>query len=205
MPESADEVYARVTATTGADGRLPVPDIVGWDIFPWEVADGAVVPKSLTPPGDEPSRWGEDPTKPCHQCSGFDPARVVWEDEHWVLTHDGQPSGLPVVLVLHTRAHLDFGELDDDLASQFGRISARLVRITENLPHIGRMHVNRWGDGGAHFHVWFVARTRGLPGILGSYAVEWMDVLPPVPEDVWRADLHTIGVKLANWGGHARA
>jgi diadenosine tetraphosphate (Ap4A) HIT family hydrolase len=130
---------------------------------------------------------------------------VVWEDERWVLTHRGAPSGLPVVLVLHTREHQDYGELDDKLASELGRISNRLVRIVEHLPNIGRVHVNRWGDGGAHFHVWFFARTEGIPGVLGSTALEWDDIIPPGPEDVWRADLHTVATKLANWGGDARA
>ncbi len=47
---------------------------------------------------------------------------------------------MPLVLVLHTRRHLDYGELDDELASQYGRISNRLVRIIEHLPEIGRVH-----------------------------------------------------------------
>ena len=41
--------------------------------------------------------------------------------------------------------------------------------------------------------------------MLGSPAAEWNDILPPGPEDLWRADLHTVAVKLANWGGDARA
>ncbi len=34
--------------------------------------------------------------------------------------------------------------------------------------------------------------------------MEWDDILPPVPEAAWRADLHVVATKLANWGGHAR-
>ena len=79
-----------------------------------------------------------------------------------------------------------------------------LVRIIGHLPNIGRVHVNRWGDGSAHFHLWFFARTARLGQVLGSYAVEWDEVLPPGPEDVWRTDLRTVGTKLANWGGQAR-
>ncbi len=208
MPESAEEVHARVVAAAAAGGgRLPLPASAGWDIFPWEVVDGALAPKVLRGCEDEPVRYGEDgvPDHPCGPCvAGFDADRVVWEDERWVLTHPGAPSGLPLVLVLHTREHLDFGTLDDDLASEMGRISNRLVRIVEHLPHIGRVHVSRWGDGGAHFHVWFFARTARLAGVLGSPALEWDDILPPTPEDVWRGDLHTVAAKLANWGGDAR-
>jgi diadenosine tetraphosphate (Ap4A) HIT family hydrolase len=205
MPESAEEVYARVVATVGEDGRLPMPPAGEWDIFPWEVVDGAIAPKVLRPPEDEPARRGEALDVPCGACVGFDPDRVVWEDEFWVLTHPGAPTGLPLVLVLHSREHLDLNDLDDELASQCGRITTRLTRIIGHLPHIGRVHVNRWGDGSSHFHLWFVARTERLAGVLGSYAIEWDDLLPPGPEDVWREDLHTVATKLANWGGHARA
>ena len=205
MPESAAEVYARAVAAAGTDGRLAAPPITTWDVFPWEVVDGAIAPKMLAEPTTEPPRVGDEGGKPCTACAGFDPARVVWEDEFWVLTREDEPTGLPLVLMLHTREHMDFGDLDDDLSSQFGRISNRLVRIIQGLENIGRVHVDRWGDGGAHFHVWFFARTKGLANILGSYAVEWDEILPPGPADVRDADLHVVATKLANWGGHARA
>lgn len=206
MPESAEEVYARVVAAVGADGHLPMPPTGDWDIFPWEVVDGRLAPRTLQPPSDEPARWGESHDKPCGTCvQGFDADRIVWEDDVWVLSHPGAPSGLPLVLTLSTREHADMGTLDDDLASQMGRITNRLVRIIEKLPHIGRVHVDRWGDGGSHFHLWFFARTARLTNVLGSTAVEWDEILPPGPEDVWRADLHTVAEKLSNWGGDARA
>ncbi|HEU5036780.1 MAG TPA: hypothetical protein VFT70_07240 [Nocardioides sp.] len=204
MPESADEVYARVTAAAGEGGRLPAPTMSTWDIFPWEVADGAVVPKVLAAPGPEEPREGDEGGRPCWACAGFDPARVVWEDEHWVLTSTAEPSGMPLVLTLWTRDHFDVGGFDDEHAAELGRIANRLVRIMEAIPGIGRVHVNRWGDGSAHSHIWFIARPEGFAQIKGSYAVEWDDILPPVPEDVWRTDLHTVATKLANWGGHAR-
>jgi hypothetical protein len=204
MPESAEEVYARVVEAVGADGRLPAPPTTGWDVFPWEAVDGAVVPKPLQAPDQEGRREGEGGV-PCPRCEGTLRAETVWEDERWLLTTTPEPSGLPIVLTLWTREHLDSGDLDDDLASEFGRISNRVVRIVHGLGDIGRVHVARWGDGCAHFHVWFVARPAGFSQIRGSYAVEWDDILPPVPEDVWRADLHAVATKLANWGGHARA
>jgi diadenosine tetraphosphate (Ap4A) HIT family hydrolase len=204
MPESADAVYARVIGAVGAEGRLPAPAITTWDVFPWEAVDGAVVPKVLRAPEPESPRGGEEGGDECLMCAGIPPERIVWEDEHWVLTTDAAPTGLPLVLTLWTREHLDFGDLDDGLASQFGRISNRLVRIIQGLDNIGRVHVNRWGDGGSHFHVWYFARTAGLTAIRGSYAVEWDEILPPGPDDVRRADLGTVAAKLANWGGTAR-
>jgi hypothetical protein len=109
------------------------------------------------------------------------------------------------VLILEPKAHLDFGQLDDELASQHGRICNRLTRIVEGLDNVARCHVLRYGDGSLHAHAWFVGRTARLTGVIGSPVIEWNDVLPPGPEDVWRADLHTIATKLANWGGDARA
>jgi len=170
-----------------------------------EAADGAVVPKVLAAPGEEAPREGEPGGKPCFACAGFPPERIVWEDEHWVLLAESKPTGLPLVLVLWTREHFDVGGFDDEHAAELGRIANRLVRIVEGMPGIGRVHVNRWGDGSAHSHIWFFARPQGFEQIKGSYAVEWDDTLPPVPEEIWRADLHTVATKLANSGGTARA
>ncbi|MGA8258052.1 MAG: hypothetical protein WB767_15905 [Nocardioides sp.] len=205
MPESAEEVYARVLAAQGADGHLPMPATAEWEIFPWTVVDGTLAPRTLPAPADEPARGGEPDQSSCRSCAGFDADTIVWEDDVWVLTHGGAPSGLPLVLALHTREHLDMGNLDDDLASQLGRITNRLVRIIENLPNIGRVHVNRWGDGGSHFHQSFYARTARLTNVLGSPAMEWDDIIPAGPEGIWRADLHTVATKLSNWGGEARS
>ncbi|WP_182541980.1 hypothetical protein [Nocardioides ginsengisegetis] len=56
-----------------------------------------------------------------------------------------------------------------------------------------------------HLHLWFIARPEGLgEQVIGSYAVEWYDILPAGPEDVWRDDLRTVAAKLANHDGHAR-
>jgi hypothetical protein len=202
MPESAEEVHARVVAAVGEDGRLPAPPLADWDIFPWEVLDGAIVPKVLPPPADEEARAGES-GKPCPTCSR-DPALDIWENERWIVTSMKQPTGLPLALFLQTKEHLDFTDMDDGLAAEYGRITVWLTRIMSHLPNIGRVHVNKWGDGGAHLHVWFLARTARLTGVLGSYAVEWDGILPPTPEEVWRADLATVAHKLATHGGRAR-
>ena len=203
MAETAEQVHARI-AEVAADGRLAAPPSNDWDNFPWEAVDGAVVPRVLPPPADDPVRAGETADRPCPTCHGVKAENVVWEDEAWRLKHLGGPSGLPVVLILEPKVHLDFGQLDDELASQHGRIANRLTRIIEGLDNIVRCHVLRYGDGSVHAHTWFVGRTARLAGVVGSPVIEWDDVLPPGPEDVWRADLHTIATKLANWGGDAR-
>ncbi|CAN5425273.1 hypothetical protein BH10ACT10_BH10ACT10_10340 [soil metagenome] len=194
MPESAEEVYARVVALVGADGRLPMPPVETWDIFPWE---GEMVPKVLQPPlAEEEPRWGEG-DKPCACRSQDLPENAIWRNERWVVTSTERPTGMPLMLFLHSVEHLDFDEMDDDLAAEFGRITSWLHRIMARLDHIGRVHVCKWGDGGSHLHVWFIARTARLPHVLGSMAVEWDEMLPPGPEDVWLADRQEVARRLA--------
>ena len=62
MPESPEEIHARVVAAAGDDGRLPMPPVEEWDIFPWELVDGELRPKVVRPPydGPEPARAGAD-------------------------------------------------------------------------------------------------------------------------------------------------
>jgi diadenosine tetraphosphate (Ap4A) HIT family hydrolase len=201
MPESAEQIYARVVAQVGVQGRLPMTPAAAWDVFPWE---GDMVPKVLAPPlaAEEP-RIGEG-GRPC-PCADAELPHAIWRNERWVVTSPGKPSGLPLVLFLQTREHLDFDELDDELAAESGLLSVRLHRIMAHLPNVGRVHVMKVGDGSAHLHVWFLARTARLPQVVGSLAVEWDDMLPPAPEEVWRADLAHVAARMATHDGEALA
>jgi diadenosine tetraphosphate (Ap4A) HIT family hydrolase len=144
MPESAEEVWARIV---GASRRT---------------VDGE-----------------------CPECARVTPERIVWEDDSWILSYSDGPAELSTALLLQTRDHTRVGQLDDDLATQFGRISNRVVRIIENLPEAAYVDVSRYGAHRGHFHVWFFA----------PYAEGRTE---PV-------DLHAVATKLANWGGEARA
>jgi diadenosine tetraphosphate (Ap4A) HIT family hydrolase len=202
MPESPEDLYARVVAEVGESGRLPMSPVAEWDVFPWEVVGGGLVPKVLRPPLDaEPPRNGDPGGDPCSTCAD-DGARRVWENERWTVK-TMRRAGLPLILMLEPREHLDYTDLDDDLAAESGRLSVWLTRIMSNLPHIGRVHVMRIGDGGAHLHLWHVARPARMPGILGSMAIEWDEMLPPPPEEIWRADLRTVAQRLATHDGRA--
>lgn len=198
MPESAEAVYARVVALVGVDGHLPTPPVAEWDTFPWE---GEVRSKVVQPPAEEEPRGGEG-GKPCWRCEHPD-QNAIWRNDRWQVTSMKQPSGLPVVLFLESREHMDFTDMDDDLASEFGRVTSWLHRIMSNLPNIGRVHICKWGDGNAHLHTWFMARTKGMGQTIGSYAAEWDEILPNVPEDIWRADLAAVAKRLAIHDGGA--
>lgn len=88
---------------------------------------------------------------------------VVWSSERWVLTGPDEPTGLPFVAMLLPRAHLDLGELDDLHAGELGQLLVRLDRAARALPAVSRLHVNKWGDGGAHLHVFLLGRPAGRP------------------------------------------
>jgi diadenosine tetraphosphate (Ap4A) HIT family hydrolase len=196
VAETPDEFYARVIAAADADGRLPLPDMTGWEaVFPF-VMDGLRV-AALHPPAPEPAREGTDGT--CRTCDH--PRPPVWSDERWTLTVPSAASGV-FVMILEARRHVDFADLDDDLASELGRLSVHLARAIEALPHVARAHVYRIGDGGEHLHIWFFARPAEQLQLRGSYLVSWDDILPPLPEKSRRADADAVARALAaSFGG----
>jgi hypothetical protein len=203
MPESPEDLYARIVAQVGEAGRLPMSTVVEWDVFPWEVVDGSLVPKVVPPPLEaEVPRSGDPGGKPCGTCAGNGAEARIWENDRWTVKPMPR-SGMPLILMLEPREHLDHTDLDDDLAAEYGRLSVWLCRIMTNLPYVGRVHVMRIGDGGAHLHVWFIARPERMGGILGSLAMEWDEMLPPPPEDVGRADLTAVAERLATHDGVA--
>jgi hypothetical protein len=85
--------------------------------------------------------------------------------------------------------------------TEVGLITARVERAAMGLGEIGRVHVNRWGDGGGHFHLWFMPRPLGRLQLRGSMLPMWMDVLPEVDSDTATAALSVIARGLGTGGG----
>jgi hypothetical protein len=77
----------------------------------------------------------------------------------------------------------------------------RVERAVAGVEHVGRVHVCRWGDGSEHLHFWFMARPARMPQLKGSFAAIWDDMLPPVPEELRRANLAVVARSLAEAGG----
>ena len=183
-----------MSATPGS-----LPDFVNWPSFPFE---GEFRVKKLNDPvSAEPPRKGEDANE-CAACSAADDS-YIWVSERWRVRAMDRPSGLPMVLILESRSHLDLGDLPNLLAAELGVMTVRLERAIRSLDGVARVHVNRWGDGAEHCHAWFVARPERIPGILGSLAVEWNEMLPPGPREVWESDIKTVATKLALHDGRA--
>jgi hypothetical protein len=200
VPFSPDEFYTRALAHADADGRLPTPPQSEWDIFPFELESLRTRP--LQPPVvPEPPRGGEGGDG-CRRCA--DPDRnAVWSDERWVLTRFPEPLGLPFGAALMPKAHLDLGDLDERHAAELGVLTVRIDRAVRALGGIGRVHVNKWGDGGAHLHLVFLARPEGLLQLRGSNLALWEEMLPRIPEDVAAADLRAVALALAETGGRS--
>jgi diadenosine tetraphosphate (Ap4A) HIT family hydrolase len=186
VPETAEELYER------ARNALRMPPVEDWETFPF---DGELRPRALEPPAErDPARHGEGGVD-CRRCAASDD-EYLWTDERWRLWALG-PTGLPAILLLEPREHYaEPGDLPDELASEQGVMLARIERAVRAIPGVGRVHVCRWGDGGEHLHWWFMARPARFPQLIGSFAAIWDDVLPPLPEEIWRENLEIIVAEL---------
>jgi diadenosine tetraphosphate (Ap4A) HIT family hydrolase len=130
----------------------------------------------------EPPRRGEPGGAPCGICS-MDATAPVWSDDNWTL-HPPVGGSLPGTVWLASRVHVDsFSDLLEPLACDFGRVAARVERAILSLGDVARVHLYRWGDGGAHFHVWFLPRPLGMLEASGMMLPLWEDVLPNVSDE----------------------
>ncbi|MFV2017499.1 hypothetical protein [Micromonospora sp. LOL_023] len=178
-----------------------VPDFARWPSFPF---DGDLRVKQLDDPVDvEPPRKGEG-TAECSSCSAPDDA-YIWVSERWRVRAMDRPTGLPMVLILESRSHFDLGDLPNLLAAELGVMTVRLERAVRSLDGVARVHVNRWGDGSAHLHLWFLARPYGQLQLRGTFLSLWDSILPPITESRWRENLALVAAWLAEFGGRQLA
>lgn len=183
--------HDRVYAATDADGRLPLPDQAMWEIFPFE-PDHLVVKPLDQPELPEPARHGENGVG-CQACAAD--ADAIWSNDRWTLSGMGA-TGLPFAAMLQPRAHLDLQDLDDDLAAELGLLTVRIIRAAGELPDVARVHINKWGDGAEHLHVFFLGRPTGLQQLRGSNLALWEEMLPRVPEAESNAALEWVADRL---------
>lgn len=109
-----------------------------------------------------------------------------------------------MVLILEARSHLDLGDLPNLLAAELGVMTVRLERAIRSLDEVAQVHVNRWGDGAAHLHLWFLGRPAGQLQLRGPFLAMWDEILEPVPEAQWRSNLAHIAAWLEQFGGTAQ-
>ena len=197
-PESAEDFYARVRAAAGPDGRLEVAveEMPGWDIFPFEIDSLRMKPLETLAEA-EPPRHGEDPAT-CH-CATRRPGprdeHLVWSNERWTL-HLSPDLKLPIGLSLGCREHHDLPTLPADLAGEMGRLLVAVAAAVESLPSVGRCQVAKYGDGGAHLHLFVLGRPARMLQLRGSPLLDWEENLPPVPLEVHRANAEHVAERL---------
>jgi diadenosine tetraphosphate (Ap4A) HIT family hydrolase len=177
--------------------RMSTAPLTGNELWPFDSDLETVALAQPTLP--EPARAGEGGVE-CGNCTprdGWD----AWRDERWVMRIPPTPTGLPIVAVLMSRAHHDLETLPHELAVELGPMIQRVARALAALPDVGRVHVNRWGDGSEHFHVWFLPRPRGMLQLRGALLAAWDDLLPKVPQADWDANRIAVARAVAADGG----
>jgi hypothetical protein len=186
VPETPEEFWER------ARGAMHVPPVEEWESWPF---DGDLRVRELEAPViAERPRNGEGGVD-CWRCENVD-SPSLWSNERWTLRSFDKPSGLPLVLLLETRLHVDFPDLDDEHAAELGPLMLKIQRAMLAVPGIGNVHIGRWGEGSEHCHIWFMARPARMQQFRSSFAAIWDDVLPPVPEGAWRASLDLVAQNL---------
>jgi len=157
--------------------------VAHWPIFPF-ATEGLRVKALEDPVLPEPPRRDED-VSACTVCARPDDT-FVWSGERWRISMPPLPGSLPT-LVLHPRDHVDFADLTEEQGGEMGVLLVRMERALSSIEGVGRVHVYKWGDGGAHLHVLAVARPLGMMQLRGMFLSTWMDVLPPLPAEEWAA------------------
>lgn len=183
MPETIEDYYERIVAAADDEGRLATnAEIQAWNVFPFESEGLRLKPLEALAQAEAP-RDGEG-GKPCHACENAAGRNAVdaevWRDDHWRIKVT-EPTGAPLILMLSPQAHFDFTTLPMDLAGEMGQIMVALGAAIEALPSVARVHVSKWGDGGAHAHIFFFARPTRMPQLRGTMMAVWDDYLPPSP------------------------
>lgn len=123
--------------------------------------------------------------------------------DRWRVRTTDQATGLPLVLALELRSHLEFGHLPNLLAAELGVMTVRLERAMRSLVGIAQVHINRNGDEETHLQMWFLGRPTGISQLRGRFLPLWDEVLPPVPHEEWRERLGLVAAWLADFGGRA--
>jgi diadenosine tetraphosphate (Ap4A) HIT family hydrolase len=174
-------------------------DLIADSWFPFA---GDITVKPLEDPViPEPDRHGVA-AESCHACQRLDDD-YVWTDDSWRLA-PYSPTQVRGIVLLESREHIDtFSDMTPGSLAGLGPMIARLERALLQLGDVARVHVSRWGDGGAHFHLWMIPRPLGALQLRGSMLPMWLDLLPDVDDDVAEAAFAQIAAEMAAGGGTA--
>ncbi|KRF10515.1 hypothetical protein [Nocardioides sp. Soil796] len=120
----------------------------------------------------------------------------MWSDDHFAV-YPPRTCSLPGTVWIASREHVDsFVDLSPAASAAFGPFVAQVEGAILARGDVGRVHLYRWGDGGAHFHVWLMPRPLGMLDAQGMMLPLWEDVLPNATDEECLAAAQEIGSRL---------
>lgn len=207
MTDSTDSTdsYASTPARSAYHDRLPIgtslsaAPLLESPLFGFE---GDVRMRPLEPMlVPERPRQGERDATDCFHCTRGRQA-AIWADDIWHVDHLPR-TGLPFFAGLAPNAHVRLDQLSGDQLTTFGDVVQRLAAAVGSIDGVARTHFSRWGDGGAHFHLHFLARPLGMMQGRGPMLAFWDDVLPPLDDEMLAANARTVAAAMAESGGES--
>ena len=164
-------------------------------------ADSLEVAALDRPRVPEPPRSGAGGVD-CRGCTADD-SEFLWTDRHWRISTWPDPRALFLVL-LHPREHYEeLPDLPAERAAELGPLLQRMESALRSLGDVGRVHTHKWGDGGAHLHLWQIIRPEGMVQANGVTLPVWLGALPAMPVETWRAACRDFARAMGRSGGTA--
>ncbi|QSB15385.1 hypothetical protein JQS43_03220 [Natronosporangium hydrolyticum] len=149
----------------------------------------------------EPPRAGEG-GRDCRSCTADD-RDYLWTDQHWRIHTIAEPLGLFFVMVNPREHYEELPDLPPARAAELGPLLQRMESALRALGDVGQVHTHKWGDGGAHLHLWQIVRPLGMLQARGVGLTVWLKALPPLPTEVWEAAGRDFARQMALGGGTA--
>lgn len=173
--------------------RFAISEVLAADTLEVSALDKPTIP--------EPPRYGAGGVD-CFACTADD-SEFLWTDDHWRINTRSEPRALFFVQ-LRPRGHYEeLPDLPPERAAELGPLLARMEAALRSLGDVGRVHTHKWGDGGAHLHLWQIIRPEGMVQANGVTLPVWLGALPPMPQETWDAARRDFARAMAREGGTA--
>lgn len=178
--------------------QVAVEELAIREVFARETVDVAALEQPAVP---EPPRFGEGGVD-CRGCTEPDDA-FLWADDHWRIRTGPRPRAVFFVQLMPRAHYQDLPDLPAERAAEFGPLLQRMERALVSLGDVGRVHTHRWGDGGAHLHIWQLIRPAGMVQANGVSLPVWLGALPAMPAQTWDDACVDFAKTMAASGGTA--
>jgi diadenosine tetraphosphate (Ap4A) HIT family hydrolase len=97
------------------------------------------------------------------------PGGVIFENDHWHLTHQVSPVQLPGFLILQPKRHVEqIGELATEESSTMGPVLSAASQALSRLMDARKVYVTSFGSVVMHVHFYLVPLTAAIPADLNG-------------------------------------